>query len=83
MKMQDFIKSKWLWGEFLEIKDDELRKYNKRYTSKRYTSNGSKDIAIVRNEKISKMRKEWKTLREIWEEIWISHERVRQITINN
>lgn len=78
MKMRDFIKSKWLWGEFLEIKYDELRKYNKIYTS-----NGSKDIAIVRNEKISKMRKEWKTLREIWKEIWISHERVRQITLND
>ena len=74
--MKKFIKSKWLFDEFIIFKYNQERVYT-------YIPNWSKELQKERNEDIVRMRAEWKTLREIGDKKWISYEMVRLIIKRN
>jgi hypothetical protein len=82
--MKDFIIQKWLWEEYCVLfteKRLEKSAENRRlaYTPKRASREEKKERA----EKVIKLRNEWKTWREIWIELDISHELARIIYISS
>lgn len=76
--MKQFIVNLWLWEEYcLQFTEKRIQKAKEKYylleKPKRVTSSVNKRLS-----EIHKMRKEWKTLREIWDRFCITAEAVRQ-----
>ena len=81
MKIKDFLKSKWLWWEWLILREEERTTYSREYMRNRRPAQVIEDEKIreERNKRIIEMRESWMTLQEIWDKEWITREMVRLI----
>lgn len=81
--MKTFLIEKWLWDEFTryytEVKLEWLYVKKEKLPQLVYTPRTTKTERLERNRKIKEMRDEWKTFAEIWNEFWISGQRVLEI----
>jgi len=73
MKMIDFIKSKWLYEEFLTLKQEDYIKYHEEYNRNR----GFWCRNIGRVLKMIELREEWMTYKEIANLFNCTHQNVQ------